>query len=179
MLGSLLIGAVAGSAVRSATPSIKAYPSPPLPEEPERMSLKEARRTIALLDRAYQSTLRQVHRRFPVGAGQPVVAAVAVRDIQREVSSSASLSSRFLAVGTKAMNPEHEPKDAFEREAAGELKRGARWVESLEDGRLRVATPVPLGGGCYPCHSTPGGGLTQAAISWSVPILPTGPARKD
>lgn len=174
-----MIGAVAGSAVRSAPPLLRAYSTPPLPDEPERMSLKEARRTIALLDRAYQSTLRQVHRRFPVGAGQPVVAAVTVRDIQREVSSNASLSSRFLAVGTKAMNPEHEPKDAFEREAAGELKRGARWVEAVEDGRLRVATLVPLGGGCYPCHSTPGGGTTQAAISWSVPVLPPGPARKE
>lgn len=178
VVGAILIGA-ALSAGRSATSPVKGYSSPPLPEEPERMSVKEARRTIALVDRAYQSTLRQIHRRFPVGNGQPVVAAVAVRDIQREVSGSSALTSRFLAVGTKAMNPDHEPKDAFEREAAGELKRGARWVESLEDGRLRVATVVPLGAGCYPCHSTPGGGTTQAAISWSVPVQGAGPARKE
>lgn len=179
LVGAVTFGAISATAQRISPVPAKAYAVPPLPEEPERMTVKEARRTIALLDRSYQSTLRQIHRRFPVGNGQPVVAAVAVRDIQREVSGSSALTSRFLAVGTKAMNPDHEPKDGFEREAAGELKRGARWVESLEDGRLRVAMVVPLGGGCYPCHSTPGGGTTQAAISWSVPVQVGGPARKE
>jgi hypothetical protein len=139
------------------------------------MTVPEARRTVVLLDRAYQSALRQIHRRFPVGNGQPVVAAVAVRDVQRDVSSATGLSSRFLAVGTKAMNPDHEPKDAFERQAVDELKRGARWVEAQDEGRLRIATVVPLGGGCFPCHSTPGGGTVQAAISWTVPVQTSPP----
>jgi hypothetical protein len=175
LIGAVFIGAVSAFAAPAPAPPVKAYPSPPVLDEPERMSVKEARRAIVLLDRTYQSALRQIHRRFPVGNGQPVVAAVAVRDIQREVSSSAGVSSRFLAVGTKAMNPDHEPKDAFEREAVQELKRGSRWVEAQEDGRLRVATGVPLGGGCFPCHSTPAGNPVQAAISWSVPVLLTQP----
>lgn len=178
LIGALTLGAAAVAAGLPPAPPVKAYPAPPLPEEPERMSLEEARRTIVLLDRTYQSALRQIHRRFPVGNGQPVVAAVAVRDVQREVSTSTALSSHFLAVGTKAMNPDHEPKDAFERQAVDELKRGARWVEAQDDGRLRVATIVPLGGGCFPCHSTPGGGTVQAAISWSVPVQVSLPERK-
>jgi len=178
LIGALILGAVAVAAGQTPPAPVKAYAAPPLPDEPERMSLEEARRTIALLDRTYQSALRQIHRRFPVGNGQPVVAAVAVRDVQREVSSSTGLSSHFLAVGTKAMNPDHEPKDAFERQAVDELKRGARWVEAQDDGRLRVATVVPLGGGCFPCHSTPGGGTVQAAISWSVPVQSPQPERK-
>jgi len=181
LIGAVTLSAIAVAAGQAPTAPVKAYPSPPVPDEPERLTPKEARRTIALLDRTYQSALRQIHRRFPVGNGQPVVAAVAIRDVQREVGATMGLSSRFLAVGTKAMNPDHEPKDAFEREAAQELKRGARWVEAQEAGRLRVATTVPLGGGCFPCHSTPGGRPVQAAISWSVLVQdgePETPVRK-
>lgn len=170
-----LAGLTAGAAVRGADAIVKAYATPPVPQPEERMTLREARRSIAVLNSVYQTTLRQVHRRFPVGNGQPVVAALVLRDVQREVSAGAAPASRFLAVKTKAMNPDHEPRDAFERQAAEELGRGARWVESIEEGRLRAATPVPLGGGCYPCHSTPAGGVVLAAISWSVPIqTPTG-----
>jgi hypothetical protein len=176
-LGAVILGGVAAAAQRPSAPAVKGYAAPPLPDEAERMSLKEARRAIALLDRNYQSALRQIHRRFPVGNGQPVVAAVVVRDMQREVGSGGVLSSRFLAVGTKAMNPDHEPRDDFERQAVQELKRGARWVEALESGKLRVATVTPLGGGCFPCHSTPSGAPVQAAISWTVPIQTETPPR--
>lgn len=177
-LGVAILGGVAASAQRPSSPAVKAYAVPPLASEPERMSLKEARRTISLLDRNYQSALRQIHRRFPVGNGQPVVAAVVVRDIQRETGSGGLLSSRFLAVGVKAMNPDHEPRDDFERQAVQELKRGARWVEAQEDGKLRVATVTPLGGGCFPCHSTPSGAPVQAAISWTVPLQAESPPKQ-
>jgi len=160
----------AGAAVRGSDSTVKAYTAPPVPTSEERMTVKEARRSIAVLNAVYQSTLRQVHRRFPVGTGQPVVAALVLRDVQRELGAGAAPASRFLAVKTKAMNPDHEPRDVFERRAAEELARGARWVERIEEGRLRAATPVPLGGGCFPCHSTPAGGVALAAISWSVPI---------
>jgi len=168
LLAGLLVGATTAVAI-GASGGVTAYKVAPFPHR-ERMTLTEARRTVALLDQAYQSTLRHVHRRFPVGHGQPVVAALVMRDVQREVSVGGGLTSRFMAARGKAMNADHEPRDDFERQAARELGQGARWVESIEGGRLRVATPVSLGGGCFPCHSTPSGGFALAAISWSVPV---------
>lgn len=189
-LGLLLVPALAQSrprqpprrkpapASKSARPAVAPAPAPAAGSEGATgVSLDEARRSVELLNDVYQVTLQEIHRRFPVDSGQPVVAALVIRDIQKRVSSRSGLQSRFLAVDLRAMNPDHAPKDAFEREAAEKLGAGARRWEAVEGGKLRVATVVPLGGTCFPCHSTSMGGIGRAAISWTVPLLPREPER--
>lgn len=159
------------AASKPAPRSAKVPPATPVAGEGEPgVSLEEARRSVEMLDGIYQLTLQEIHRRFPVGSGQPVVAALVIRDIQKRMNTRGGPQSRFLAVDLRAMNPDHAPKDAFEQEAAAKLAAGARRYEVIEASRLRMATVVPLGGTCFPCHSTPAGGVGRAAISWSVPL---------
>lgn len=153
-------------APRAAAPA----PAPKPGDSSTGVSLEEARRSVEMLNEVYQLTLQEIHRRFPVDSGQPVVAALVIRDIQKRMNTRVGPQSRFLAVDLRAMNPDHAPKDAFEREAAEKLAAGARRWEVIENGRLRVATVVPLGGTCFPCHSTSTGGIGRAAISWTVPL---------
>ncbi len=154
---------------KQATASLK--PTPPAPATG--VSVEEARRTVELLNDVYQVSLQEIHRRFPIGGGQPIVAALVIRDIQKRVSNRRGVQSRFLAVDTRAMNLDHAAKDAFERRAVEKLAAGARRWEVVENGQLRVATVVPLGGTCFPCHSTAKGDMGRAAISWKVALGPT------
>ncbi|MBM3458652.1 MAG: DUF3365 domain-containing protein [Armatimonadetes bacterium] len=146
-------------------------------------TVQEARRIVEAQNDVYQVTLTEIHRRFPAGNGQPIVAAVVIRDVQRRVSGRGPATSRFLAVDTPAMNRDHLPRDAFEQKAVDELRRGAQRYEVVEPSstpakpgsRLRVAIPVPLGGSCFPCHATPMGGTGRAAIAWSVALAEPAP----
>ena len=155
-------------------PKVTPVPSTGFGRRDEPLSLEEARRTVSLLHDVYLTTLRHVHRRFPVSAGQPVVAALVIRDIQKELSSRGPVRSRFLAVDTRAMNPDHNPKDDFEREAVSALRRGSSRVEAIDGDQLRVATTVSLGGDCFPCHATEKNEPGRAAISWTAPLRTDG-----
>ncbi len=184
-------GGQGASRLRSSRPESRSRPpaavtSPPAiggENDRELPTVAEGRRIVDAQNDIYQVTLTEIHRRFPSGNGQPIVAALVLRDVQRRVAGRGGVTSRFLAVDTPAMNRDHLPKDAFEQRAVDELARGARRVEAVEppapdppsnrrpdSWRLRVALPVPLGGSCFPCHATPRGESGRAAISWSVAL---------
>lgn len=134
------------------------------------MTLEEARAAVTLLDEGYQTELEEIHRWYPIKSGQPVVAAAVVRRVQEQMVAKGWPRSRFLAVNASVMNPNHVPRDDFERGAVEKIREGAERVETIEKGRLRVATLVPMTGGCASCHWTPGTSGSKGAITWTIPL---------
>ena len=137
--------------------------------QPGEMSVAEAQMTVEMLDDAYQIILRETHRTYHDKPGRPV-AATMVRKLQKQMTDKGVASSRFLGVNGLLMNADHGARDKFEREAVRVLKTGKARVETVEKGRLRAATAVPLGFGCTSCHWAPAGQTARAAISWDIPV---------
>lgn len=135
------------------------------------MTREEALRNVAMLDDAYQLIVHEIHDWYPTRTGQPVVAATTVRELQEIMVRKGWPTSRFLAVSGPVMNPDHRPRDAFERKAAAALRAGRSRYEEVTASQLRVATVVPLEGGCFTCHWTTSKRGSLAAISWSLPLL--------
>lgn len=170
-----LCGAAALSLLLAA-PALLAAPRaakskvPPLSED-------EARRTAAMLDDAYQLWLQSIHDWYPTKAGQPVVAATVVRKLQEKMTAKGWPATRFVAVNGIVMNPNHLAKDAFEKEAVTALRSGKDRYEKVERGRLRVATVIPLGGGCFSCHWSDAKIGSRAALTFSIPVRGSGKGR--
>lgn len=152
----------------AAKPSVAARQARPPASPP--MSPEEARRTVAMLDDAYQITLHAVHDWYPTRTGQPVVAATVVRKLQERMAELGWPRSHFLAVNALVMNPDHRPRDSFEKDAITALRSGDERYEKVVGSNLRVATALPLGGGCFSCHWSDAKIGSRAAISFEIPL---------
>ncbi|HEU4752597.1 MAG TPA: DUF3365 domain-containing protein [Armatimonadota bacterium] len=140
-------------------------------ETPTRpMTLEEARTTVTLLDDAYNLLLQEVHAWYPNRTGQPIVAATTVRKIQEQMVRKGWPRSHFLAVNTLLMNPDHQAREAFDKAAVRKIAAGEARYEQIEGDRVRIATEVPLTGGCTSCHWSSGTRDGKAAITWSIPL---------
>ena len=124
---------------------------------------------VAMLDDAYNLVLEEVHHTYPTKPGRPVAATI-VRDLQKKMTDLGWPSSRFLAVNAIVMNPDHVARDEFERQTVRAFTDGGDRRETIENGTLRVATPVSLGGSCFSCHWADKGRASRAAISWKIPL---------
>jgi hypothetical protein len=124
---------------------------------------------VALLDDAYQIWLEEAHDVYHPRPNQPVAAKI-VRELQEKMGKLGWPQSQFLGVNTLVMHQDHQPEDAFERDAVRKLRDSDGRVEQISDGMMRVATAVPLPGGCGTCHWAEQGVIRRAAITWAVPI---------
>lgn len=116
------------------------------------VSVAEARRQAKLLHAAMHVTLQQVHRRYyREDEGLPIPAAV-VKDAFRDLAAEQSVKLRWLAVDGLAMNADHNPQDAFERQAVTALKGGQSAHEEISAGIYRRAGPIALTNHCLKCH---------------------------
>ena len=170
LAATLLFGATAVLAAPKAKPAKPSAIAAAGQPKTRPMTLTEARAAIDLLDDAYQTELHEVHMWYPIKTGQPVVAATLVRKVQEQMVAKGWPASRFLAVNATPMNPKHVPQDSFEKDAVEQIKGGAERVERVESGHLRVATLVPLTGGCASCHWVAGKESSKGAIVWNIPL---------
>jgi hypothetical protein len=150
---SLLGGAVAllcssWALLADATPSKKARSE----EKDNRVSVDVAKDRAKLLQQVYSSTLDVMHDRYFRREGA-VLPARAIEDIFDEIDFQSNIKSRWIAVNTPAMSITHEPKTAFEKEAAKQLAAGKEEYVKIENGYYNRATPIPLGTGCVACHT--------------------------
>jgi hypothetical protein len=121
-------------------------------EPPARVSVEVARDRAKLLHEVYATTLDVMHERYFHGE-RATVPARALEDVFVEVERKTQVKARWIAVNTKAMSLNHEPKDGFEKEAAAELAKGKTEFERIEKGEYRRAAPILLHGGCVSCHT--------------------------
>ncbi|MBL8828476.1 MAG: DUF3365 domain-containing protein [Planctomycetaceae bacterium] len=121
-------------------------------EKPSLPTVAEARRQAALLHDAMHAALQVVHHRFyREDEGLPLPAAV-FQEIFADVEKEQNVKLRWLAVDGVAMNADHKPRDAFERDAFQALKSGQRAFDQATGGVYRRAGAIALTNHCLKCH---------------------------
>lgn len=121
-------------------------------EKPSLPTVAEARRQAALLHDAMHAALQVVHHRFyREDEGLPLPAA-AFQEIFVDIEKEQNVKLRWLAVDGVAMNADHKPRDAFEREAFQALKAGQPAFEQSSVGMYRRAGAIALTNHCLKCH---------------------------
>lgn len=158
----LLVAIHAWSAVSAA---------PPAGDAPA--SVARARESAKLMHNIYASTLDVMHHHF-FRHNRAVLPARAMEDIFADIEAQSKVKAKWIAVNTKAMSINHEPKSEFEKKAATAIAAGKGEFELVEDGYYRRAAAIPLGTGCVSCHTGmfAGGPKSQrfAALVISVPV---------
>jgi hypothetical protein len=119
-------------------------------------AVARARKTVQMLDDVYKTavvliTEKYVHKEedFPAGS-----AAIALFDAIRKKGWH---DVRLLDVTGQPYNAENVARDAFEKDAANQLRNGKSYVERVENGpqgrTLRAATAIPVVlEKCTMCH---------------------------
>lgn len=115
-------------------------------------AVSRARERARLLHDVYATTLEVMHRHY-FRAEKAVLPARAMEDVFEDMARLAPERARWIAVNTKAMSIQHEPKTEFERKAAAVLATGKEEFEAVEDGVYRRVGAIPLGSSCVGCHT--------------------------
>jgi len=156
-VAALILSLAGGTvAVALAAPKGKAGPAP--------LTLEEARRTVSMLNDLYVTTVVAVHKTY-VKDRSSVPAASAANVVFAAMEKKGWPKTEWIALFTP-LNPDHRPRDAFEKAAAKALRKGTPRYEKVVGKQLRVATLIPLvDKKCQMCHpqikvGDPVGGLS-------------------
>jgi hypothetical protein len=90
--------------------------------------LEAARERARLLHDVYATTLEVMHRHY-FQKEKAVLPARAMEDVFEDMARTAGDRARWLAVNTKAMSIQHEPKTEFDRKAVAALSAGKESFE--------------------------------------------------
>mgnify|MGYP001158244681 FL=1 len=148
-------------------------------EEPESLSITEAKARVSILESVYLSTLHNVHRKyFNSNTDRLPVPSRVLEDVFFSVDQQHGTKSRWIAVNAPAMNLEHKPKDGFEKRAAKELAKKTRY-EELDNGIYYSARSITLFASCQKCHlsalAQQSSGRRVAGLVVSLPLMPNKP----
>jgi hypothetical protein len=136
----------------SAGPASEPTDGPKDEKKTTRVTVAEARERAKLLHRVYAATLEVMHQHF-FKREQPVLPARALEDVFAELDRSSKVKAAWISVNTRPMSIHHEPRTAFEKQAAREIAAGKGEYELVENGVYRRAGAIPLGASCVSCHT--------------------------
>lgn len=111
-----------------------------------------ARDRAKLLHNVYAATLEAMHHHY-FRRDRSTLPARAMEDIFADMAEQSKIEARWIAVNTRAMSLDHEPRSAFDRKAAEEITAGKGAYELVEKGYYQRAGAIPLGSGCVGCHA--------------------------
>ena len=135
---------------------------------PPKYTLKEARQTVDMLNDLYVTAVVGIHGTYVKDKGTPAAAVVA-RSVFKSMAEKGWPQTRWLSNTGKPFNPDANPKDQFEKDAAAALKTGKAKFERVENGKLRVATLVPIvDKSCLMCHVNNKVGDPIGGLSYTV-----------
>jgi hypothetical protein len=138
------------------------------PKPQQKYSLKEARQTVDMLNDLYVTAVVGIHGTYVKDRSIPAAATVA-RSVFKSMAEKGWPQTRWLSTTGKPFNPDHNPKDQFEKDAAAALKTGKAKFERVENGKLRVATLVPIvDKSCLMCHTKDKVGDPIGGLSYTV-----------
>ncbi len=120
--------------------------------QPAAVTVATARDRATLLQNTYLATLHVMHERY-FHDERAIVPARALEDVFAELDRQSKVKARWISVNTKPMSVGHEPKTAFEKQAAKEIDDGQESVELVADGVYQRAVAIPLTSGCVSCHT--------------------------
>jgi hypothetical protein len=137
---------------------------------PVRMPLSQARQTVAMLNDLYVTSVVTTHSTY-VKDKSITPAATVARQVFEAMARKGWPQTRWLSTTGRPFNPEHNPKDTFERDAVVALKKGQARYERIENGHLRVVTLVPLvDKSCMMCHTRDQVGDPIGGLSYTVAL---------
>jgi hypothetical protein len=149
LIGATALALTAGSAILAAQPGTAAE------TKPTTMPLAQARQTVDMLNDAYVNAVVLTHGTYVKDRSIPAAAVVA-RQLFKTMAAKGWPETRWLSTTGRPFNPDSNPKDQFEKDAAAALKAGKARFERVEGDRLRVVTLVPLvDKSCQMCHTNP------------------------
>lgn len=117
-----------------------------------RVSREQAQQQAKLLHAAMHSTLQVVHHQYYREDEGLALPAATLLSVFSELKEDQHVSLRWLAVEGQAMNTDHQPRNAFERDAVAALKAGKSEFARTEAGIFRRAGAITLGSHCLKCH---------------------------
>ncbi len=116
------------------------------------LTVQEARGRTELLHEAFHATLQIVHLQyFSEDDGTPIPSRT-LEAVFDAIQPGCNMKFRWLAVDALAMNIDHAPEDAFERDAIEALKAGKDTFERVENGVYRRVGKITLSSQCLKCH---------------------------
>jgi len=115
-------------------------------------TLEEARGRAKLLHETIHATLQVVHHQYYREDEGLLIPARTLKAVFEELARSQNVKVRWLAVDAQAMNVDHKPQDAFEKNAVKALKSGKEEFEFAEGGEYRHAGTITLSSECLKCH---------------------------
>jgi hypothetical protein len=140
--------------------------------KPVAMPLAQARQTVAMLNDLYVTSVVTTHGTY-VKDKSITPAATVARHVFESMAQKGWPQTRWLSTTGRPFNPANNPRDAFERDAVVALKKGQPRVERIENGRLRVATLVPIvDKSCLMCHTRDKVGDPIGGLSYTVALAP-------
>jgi hypothetical protein len=161
--GLAIAGLAATAAVHSHAQENKAA-------KPVKMTVAQARQTIDMLNDAYVTAVVVTHSTYVKDRATPAAAVVA-RKLFAAMESKGWPQTRWLNTTGRPFNPDSNPKDQFERDAVTALKKGQPKFERIEDGKLRVATLIPLvDKSCQMCHTKDKVGDPIGGLAYTIPL---------
>jgi hypothetical protein len=168
-LGRLLPAALAVSAVGFLAVHSRAGES--RPAQPVKMSLEQARQTVDMLNDLYVNAVVLTHSTYVKDRGTPAAAVVA-RQVFKAMADKGWPQTRWLNTTGRPFNPDSNPQDQFEKDAAAALKKGQARFERVENGQLRAATLIPLvDKSCQMCHTRDKVGDPIGGLVYRVPLI--------
>lgn len=116
------------------------------------LSVNAAREQARLLHDALHSTLLIVHRKYYREDEKLPIPSSVLDDVFEEMQRTRNIKFRWISVNAEAMNIDHEPKTAFEKQAAEALSSGKKEFEQVEKGIYRHVGTIKLPSQCLKCH---------------------------
>jgi hypothetical protein len=117
-----------------------------------RIAVEDARERAKLMHKIYTATLDTMHRHY-FRRDRSVLPARAMEDVFARMAEESNIEARWIAVNTRAMSVDHEPKSPFDKQAAEKIASGSGEFERVEGGFYHRAGAIPLGSGCVGCHA--------------------------
>lgn len=138
--------------------------------QPVKMSLAQARQTVAMLNDLYVNSVVLTHGTY-VKDPSSVAAAVVARKTFEAMEAKGWPRTAWLSTTGRPFNPINNPRDDFEKAAIVALKKGQPRFERVENGKLRVATLVPLvDKSCGMCHTRDKVGDPIGGLSYTIAL---------
>jgi hypothetical protein len=143
IVAGLALTLIGVAAAWSDGPSKEAAPHP---------SVAEARQRARLLHGTIHDTLQLVHARYYRPDERLAIPAASLEQVFESIADRDGVRLRWLVVEGRAMNIDHNPRDAFEEEAVKALASGKDEHEVAADGIYRHAGAITLKAECLKCH---------------------------
>gem|GEM_PF-866295 len=168
VFGSTIVLALVGLCAKAQTQA----EAPQAPAERPKPSVAEARERARILHESFHDTLQVMHGQYFREDEGLMIPAASLKLVFERMAERDGVELRWLAVNTKAMHLDHQPRDDFEREAVKVLTAGQKQHELTAKGVYRRAGPITLKAECLTCHlpSRTSNASKLAGLLISIPV---------